>query len=202
MFILGLGLLGILGLGGVGAGIAGGLGYGFGIRYGFERIFPSFQQGGPQAAIKTAASDIATLLGTEGFDAGGAEVDTFLGNVAGDPDPTDDFNLDEFTGTSPDDAFIGPRRPPITPPVRQVTGDKCDSRHARWRRIMSDQAANETVLQRLYSETRSSSGNQRVLARKRNELEARYRARDKNNAELNAALNNPNNADCAATFRA
>ncbi len=89
-----LGLLGILGLGGVGAGIAGGLGYGFGIRYGFERIFPSFQQGGPQAAIKTAASDIASLLGTEGFDAGSAETDTFLGNVAGESftDPTGDVS--------------------------------------------------------------------------------------------------------------
>ncbi len=83
-----LGLLGILGLGGVGAGIAGGLGYGFGIRYGFERIFPSFQQGGPRKAIETAANDIAQLLGTEGFDAGSAETDTFLGRVASD----DNFN--------------------------------------------------------------------------------------------------------------
>lgn len=58
-----LGLLGILGLGGVGAGIAGGLGYGFGIRYGFERLFPAFQEGGPQRAVLTAFSDITTLLG-------------------------------------------------------------------------------------------------------------------------------------------
>ncbi len=78
-----LGLLGILGLGGVGAGIAGGLGYGFGIRYGFERIFPAFQQGGTQRAIKTAASDIASLLG--GGATGQEETDTFLGNLPRDP---------------------------------------------------------------------------------------------------------------------
>ncbi len=107
-----LGLLGILGLGGVGAGIAGGLGYGFGIRYGFERIFPSFQQGGPQKAIQTAASDIAQLLGTEGFDAGGAETDTFLGNLPDDPQ----LPFDPSTGGGK----LGP--PDIIPEPERIGG--------------------------------------------------------------------------------
>jgi hypothetical protein len=43
-------------------GIAGGLGYGFGIRYGFEKLFPAFQEGGVQQAIGLLQSDISELI--------------------------------------------------------------------------------------------------------------------------------------------
>ncbi len=151
---MGLGLLGILGLGGVGAGIAGGLGYGFGIRYGFERIFPSFQQGGPQAAIKTAASDIATLLGTEGFDAGSAETDTFLGSVAGD-DPNQDPTKFLPPGASD---LVGPKEDPITTPPRGIPESKCVRIEAR---VLGLQRSIMANFERLGSAKQNAKGSAR-----------------------------------------
>lgn len=49
-------------LGGVGAGLAGGIGYGFGLRYGFERLFPAYQTGGIQSAVDLTFSDIQRFM--------------------------------------------------------------------------------------------------------------------------------------------
>lgn len=48
--------------GGLPVGIAGGAGYGFGIRYGFEQLFPAFQEGGVQGAIHKINSDLEELV--------------------------------------------------------------------------------------------------------------------------------------------
>ncbi len=48
--------------GGIGTGLVGGLGYGFGLRYGYERAFPAFQQGGPKGAAGVIGDDLKTLM--------------------------------------------------------------------------------------------------------------------------------------------
>ena len=63
-----IGLAQIIGLGGIGAGLAGGIGYGFGLRYGFERLFPAFDKSkNPQDAVSIAFTDIQRLIGGDGI---------------------------------------------------------------------------------------------------------------------------------------
>jgi hypothetical protein len=44
-------------------GLAGGAGYGFGIRYGFEKMFESFRTDGPQGVIRNVLDDLSELIG-------------------------------------------------------------------------------------------------------------------------------------------
>ncbi len=195
-----LGLLGILGLGGVGAGIAGGLGYGFGIRYGFERIFPAFQQGGTTKAVETAASDIASLLG--GGATGQEETDTFLGNLPPDSTRGDDrFGSGDTAAAGGIASTIAKGGVRVTKTGRQEDiVDSCRAQHARWRSLMSRSAALTTDIKRLRLKQQQSSGKANSVASSKRAAAMSEQRRITD--ELNAAINNPNNQNCASTFQA
>lgn len=75
-------------------GLAGGAGYGFGIRYGFEELFPEFTQNGAIGAAGKIASDLGELVQNI-FN---------LGDANGQPSPpptTDDTPLQDFEDILP-----------------------------------------------------------------------------------------------------